>query len=158
MFIASNGRIETPKHVGLAFSTKNDLRGKTNISAFNRLSACNSSYELMRIGTEWANDILEEGEGYANLTSNVKPDVFSQVIFDNADYGQGNNSQRITNIVIYHYPSGSFSADTVAYVTKKRKKNRRTCVSTFASKPVNFKPDATKIPEYYKNICLEELK
>ena len=43
------------------------------------------------------------------------------MIFDNADYGQGNNSQRITNIVMYHYPSGSFSADTVAYVTKKKK-------------------------------------
>ena len=62
MFIASNGRIETPKHVGLAFSTKNYLRGKTNISAFNLLSACNSSYELMRIDTKWANDILEEGK------------------------------------------------------------------------------------------------
>ena len=76
---------------------------------------------MIRIYTKWANDILEEGKEYANLTSNVKPDVLSQVIFDNADYGQGNNSQRITNTVIYHYPSGSFSADTVAYVTKKKK-------------------------------------
>ena len=31
-------------------------------------------------------------------------------------------------------------------------------MSTSASKPVNFEPDATKIPDYYKNVCLEELK
>ena len=31
-------------------------------------------------------------------------------------------------------------------------------MSTSASKPVNFEPDATQIPDYYKNVCLEELK
>ena len=41
-------------------------------------------------------------------------------------------------------------------VTKEKKKNcsrRKT-----ASKPVNFEPEATKLPEYYKNVCLEKLK
>ena len=31
-------------------------------------------------------------------------------------------------------------------------------MSTSASKTVNFEPDATKILEYYKNVCVEELK
>ena len=56
------------------------------------------------------------------------------------------------------YPNGSFSEDTMTYVAKEKKKNRRRYVSTSASKPANFEPDATKIPEYYENVCLEELK
>ena len=51
----------------------------------------------------------------------------------------------------------SFSEDTVKYATKEKKKNPRRSVCTSASKPVNFKPDATKISEY-KNVFLEELK
>ena len=104
------------------------------------------------------NDILEEGDEYATLLFNVKPDIFFQVAFDNADYGQENNLQHITNTVIYQYPNGSFSEDTVTYVTKEKKKNRRRSVTTSARKPVNFEPDAIKIPDYYKNVCFEELK
>ena len=54
----------------------------------------------MRINTKCANDILEEGDEYATLPSNVKTDIFSQVAFDNAYYGQENSSQHITNTVI----------------------------------------------------------
>ena len=104
------------------------------------------------------NDILEEGDEYATLLFNVKPDIFFQVAFDNADYGQENNLQHITNTVIYQYPNGSFSEDTVTYVTKEKKKNRRRSVTTSARKPVNFEPDAIKIPDYYKNVCFEELR
>ena len=112
----------------------------------------------MRIGTKCANGTLEEGDEYGTLRSNVKADIFSRVAFDNADCGQQNNSQHITNTVIYQYPNGSFNEDTVTYVTKEKRKNRRRSVSTSASIPVNFEPDATKIPEYYKNVCLGELK
>ena len=150
--------MKTTKHIGLAFSMKNDLRAKTHISALNRRGTCSSYDDLMRIDTKWANDILEEGDEYATLPSNVKPDIFSQVAFDNADYGQDKNLQHITDTGIYQYPNGSFSEDAVTYVTERKKKNRRRSVSTSPSKPVNFEPDATKIPEYYKNVCLEELK
>ena len=78
----------------------------------------------MCIDTKWTNDLLEEGDKYATFPSNVKPDIFSQVTFDNADYGQENNSQHITNTITYQYPNGSFSEDTVTYVTKEKKKNR----------------------------------
>ena len=127
--VTSNARIKTPKHVGLAFSMKNDLKARTHISALNRLGACISYDDLMRIDTKRANDILEEGDEYATLPSNIKPDIFSQVAFDNPDYGQENNLQHITNTVIYQYPYGSFSEDTVTYVTKEKKKNRRRSVS-----------------------------
>ena len=50
----------------------------------------------MRIDAKWVNDILEEGDECATLPFNVKPDIFSQVAFDNAEYGQENNSQHIT--------------------------------------------------------------
>ena len=86
IFVTSNGRIKTPKHVELAFSMKNNLRAKAHISALNRLGACISYDDLMRIDTKWANDILEEGDEYATLPSNVKPDIISQVDFGNADY------------------------------------------------------------------------
>ena len=88
IFVTSNGRIKKSKHVGLAFSMKNDLRTKTHISPLNRLGACISYDDLMRIGKKWANDILEEGDEYATLPSNVKPEIFSKVAFDNADYEQ----------------------------------------------------------------------
>ena len=104
IFVTSNGRIKTPKHVGLAFSMKNDLRAKTHISALNRLGTCISYDDLMRIDTKWANDILKEGDEYATLPSNVKPDIFLQVAFDNVDYRQESNSQHITNTVIYQCP------------------------------------------------------
>ena len=39
IFVTSNDRIKTPKHAGLAFSMKNDLRAKTHISSF-KLSWC----------------------------------------------------------------------------------------------------------------------
>ena len=41
---------------------KNDLRAKTHVSALNCLGACISYNDLMRIGTKWANDTLEEGD------------------------------------------------------------------------------------------------
>ena len=91
IFVSSNGRIKTPKHVGLAFSIKNDLRARTHILALNRFGACISYDDLMRIDTKWDNDIPEEGDEYVTLASNVKPDIFAQVAFDNADYGQENN-------------------------------------------------------------------
>ena len=65
---------------------KNNLRAKAHISALNRLGACISYDDLMRIDTKWANDILEEGDEYATLPSHVKPDIISQVEFGNADY------------------------------------------------------------------------
>ena len=52
----------------------------------------------------------------------MKPDVFSQVAFDNADFGQENNWQHITNIVIYQYPNGSFSENSD--ISNKRKKEK----------------------------------
>ena len=97
IFVTLNGRIKTPTHVGLSFSMKNDLRAKTHISALNRLDVCISYDDLMCIDTKWANDILEERDEYTTLPSNGKPDVFSQVAFDNADYRQENNLQHITN-------------------------------------------------------------
>ena len=137
---------------------KNDLRAKTHISVLNHLGACISYDDLMRTDTKWANAILEEGDKYATLLSNVKPDIFSQVDFDDADCGQENNLQHFTNTAIYQYPNGSFGEDTVTYVIKEKKKNLRRSVAISASKSVYFKPDATKIAEYYKNISLEELK
>ena len=123
--VTSNGRIETPKHVvGLAFSVKNDLRAKTHILALNRLGARISYDDFMCIDTKWAIDILEEADEYTTLPFNVKPDIFSRVVFDNADYKQENNSQLIINTVVNQYPNGSFSEGTVTYVTKKKKEEK----------------------------------
>lgn len=41
VFVTSDGRIKTPKHIGLAFSMRNDLRSKRHMSALNLLGVCN---------------------------------------------------------------------------------------------------------------------
>ena len=51
------------------------------------------------INIERANKILV-GDEYATLPSNVKPDIFPQVAFNNVDNVQETNSRHITNTTI----------------------------------------------------------
>ena len=55
----------------------------------------------MRIDTIWATNILNEDVGYVMIPTKIIYGNFTQAAFDNADYGQENNSQHVTNTVLY---------------------------------------------------------
>ena len=118
----SNGRKRMPKQVGLGISLKNSLRSKEFITYLNNLGHSICYDEVLRIETRWASDILEKGDGFATLPSNLSKDFFTQAASDNGDYGQENTSQHITNTVLYQY--GNFgSANTSSkskIVSRKR--------------------------------------
>ena len=44
---------------------------------------------------------MEFGDGYATIPSNISSNIFIQAASDNGDYGQENNSQHVTNTVVY---------------------------------------------------------
>ena len=51
----------------------------------------------------WAEEIIERGDGYATISTNIVFDECAQATFDNAAYGQENASQHVTSTVIYQY-------------------------------------------------------
>ena len=57
--------------------------------------------EVMGIDAYWAEQIIERGDGYTTVPTNIVFGEFAQVAFDNVDYGQENASQHVTNTVIY---------------------------------------------------------
>ena len=80
---------------------------------------------MNRIEARWASDILEKGNGFATLPSNLSEDFFTQAASDNGDYGQENTSQHITNTVLYQY--GNFGS--IEHSSKSKKVSRRRSVS-----------------------------
>ena len=60
-------------------------------------------HEVLGIDAYWAEEIIERGEGYATISTNIVFGECAQATFDNADYGVENSSQHVTNTVIYQY-------------------------------------------------------
>ena len=58
-------------------------------------------HEVLGIDAYLADQIIERGDGYATIPTNIVFGEFAQAAFDNADYGQENASQDATNTVIY---------------------------------------------------------
>ena len=92
-----NGIKKMPKQVGLGISMKSATRSKEFIKYLNILGHCISYDTVFRIDTSWAIGIMNEGEGYSTIPSNIQPNIFTQAAFDNGDYGQENASQHATN-------------------------------------------------------------
>ena len=104
--LQSGGKKKMPKNVSIAISLKSMVRSKEMITILNNLGHCISYDEVLRLETCWASGIIEEGDGYATVPTNIIPDVFTQAAFDNGDYGQENASQHVTNTVLYQYKRG----------------------------------------------------
>ena len=62
-----------------------------------------NNHEVLGTGASWAEQIVERGHGNATIPTNIVFGELSQAAFDNADYGQENASQPVTNTVIYQY-------------------------------------------------------
>ena len=66
--------------------------------------------DILHIDATWAAGILEANDGYSTVRTNIRENNFAQVASDNENYGQENNSQHVTNTVLYQYRklSGSY--------------------------------------------------
>ena len=93
-----------PKQVGNAMALKNSLRSKEFITILNRQGDSIRYQDTLSIEAYWAADLLEDGNGYATIPTNISHGIFTQAATDNSDYLQENASQHITNTVLYQYP------------------------------------------------------
>ena len=98
----------------------------------NNLGHCISYDTVLRIDTSWAMGIMNEGEGYSTIPSNIKPNIFTQAAFDNGDYGQENASQHVQNTVLYQYTQGIFQ--DVSRITPMSHKNSRRSIYTHSER------------------------
>ena len=100
-----------PKQVGLGISMKSAIKSKEFFKFLNNLGHCISYDTVLRIDTSWSMGIMNEGEGYSTIPSNIQQNIFTQGAFDNGDYGQENASQHVTNTVLYQYSKGSLFSE-----------------------------------------------
>ena len=141
---------EMPKQVGLEIYMKSAIRSKKFIKYLNNLGRCISYDIVLRIDTLWAMGIMNEGEGYCTVPSNIQRNIFTQAAFDNGDYGQENASHHVTNIVLYQYTQGSFQ--NVNRITPMSRKIRRRSINILSERKeelrVTQKPD---LPDFYSD-------
>ena len=126
----SGGKKRMPKNVALGIAMKNTLRSKEFISYLNNLGHSISYDDVLRIETTWASDIIDSGAGFATIPHNIKPNIFTQAASDNADYGQENTSQHVTNTVLYQYQMfpGNFANTNMGDKNKQKLRLRRSIV------------------------------
>ena len=154
----SNGKKRMPKNVGLGLSLKNSTRSKEFITYLNNLGHSISYDDVLRIDTTWATSILERGEGYATIPSNVFPLFFTQTASDNGDYSQESNSQHVTNTVLYQY--GNFNPVRPVRVTNTQSKisfkRRSISLPHLPMEELNIlrKPD---LPNYFSDIRIKDI-
>ena len=70
-----SNRKKMPKQVGLAISIKSAIKSKEFIKYLNNLGHCISYDTALRIVTSWAMGIMNEGEGYSTISSNIPPNI-----------------------------------------------------------------------------------
>ena len=134
--LQSSGRKRMPKHVGLAVSLKNSLRSKEFIRYLNNLGHCICYDDVLRIDTSWAAGLIEEGDGYATIPTNIVPGIFTHAAFDNGDYGQENASQHVTNTVLYQCKHGTFGIEA-SKIPFAKSRRRSACIQPEALETMN---------------------
>ena len=97
--MSSDAQKKMPKTSG----TRCIFKSKSKVTLLNKFGESVNYHEVLSIDAYWAEEVIERGDGYATISTN---DVFgecAQATFDDADYGQENASQHITNTAIYQY-------------------------------------------------------
>ena len=100
--MSSDAQKKMPKQVGLGVSLKASLRSREYITLLNKFGESVNYHEVLGIGAYWAEEVIERGDGYATISTNMFK-YCAQATFDNVDYGVENASQHVTNTVIYQY-------------------------------------------------------
>ena len=137
-----------PKKIGLDLVFKRSVRSKELITLLNNFRQSVSYEDILRTDTTWAARILEANHGHSTIPTDIRETIFTQAASDNWDYGQENNSQHVTNTVLYQYPklSGSYVQNTVPCRTTKTLRLSLDVPSTQQNKLVFMrKPDLPKI-------------
>ena len=125
IFVSSDAQIKMPKQVGLDVSLKASLRSREYIILLNKFGESVNYHEVLGIDAYWAEQIIERGDGYATVPTNIAFSEFAQAAFDNADYGQENASQHVTTPVIYQYcRNGEFNQHVLPQMSSGKGRRR----------------------------------
>ena len=106
VWLLSNGRKPTPKHIGLAMTIKHLTGSKQMVSVINRCGHCASYPTIQRFETSLAVDyITKRSEEGIVLPSNIFPGSFIQAAADNIDFQEetidGKLTTHATSLVLY---------------------------------------------------------
>ena len=137
-----------PKNMGLGLVLKISVRSKEFITLLNNLGHSVSSDNILHVDTPLAAGILEANDGYSTVPTNIRENSFTQAASDNGDYGQENNSQHVTNTVLYQYLklSGSYAHNTIPCHTTKTLRRSLDVLSNQLNELVFMRnPDLPKI-------------
>ena len=152
--LQSSGRKKMPKQVGLAISLKRSVRYKEFITYLNNLGHSICYDDVLRIDTSWEMGLVEAGDGYATIPTNIHSNIFTQAAFDNGDYGQENTSQHVTNTVLYQYTQSMFGNVNVKIPCSKSRRRSINLLPTsleeltFVQKP--------ELPRSYSNFQFDQ--
>ena len=114
-------------------------------------------HEVLGIDAYWAEQIIERGDGYATIPTNIVFAEFAQAAFDNADYGQENASQHVTNTVIYQYcRKGEFNQHVLPKMSsgKGRRPSIKIVPEPLLTVTENKKPT---LPCYFRSTQMKSL-
>ena len=129
----------------------------------NKNGHCISYDKVLAVETIWVEQLMSNEDGYATPPSNIQSSdgCLVQAIADNGYYGQEENSQHITNIVLEKRPSfteGNFS-DT-SLVKERRSFPLRRSIKITPSPPLEVSQllrSHPQLPPYYASIGVETL-
>ena len=109
------------KTTGLDLVLNRSLRSKELTTLLNNLGHSVSYDDILRIDTTCAAGILEDNNEYSTVPTSIRENIFTQATADNGDYSQENNSQHVTNTVLYQYPElpGSYAHNTIPCCSRK---------------------------------------
>ena len=99
--MGSDAQRKMPKQVGLGGSLKASLRSREYITLLNKFGESVNYHDVLGIDGYCTGKIIERGDGYATIPTNIVFGEFAKAAFDSADYGQENASQHVTSTVIY---------------------------------------------------------
>ena len=98
--------------------------------------------------------LIEADEGFATVPTNIRPNVFTQTAFDNGDYGQENNSQHVTNTVLYQYNSYTGSCGNVNTIPCSQLRRRSVSLPPASLGVLNMF-QKSELPQSYSNTCFD---
>ena len=71
IFMSSDAQKRMPKQVGLGVSLKASLRSREYITLLNKFGENVNYHEVLGIDAYWAEEIIERGDGYATISTNI---------------------------------------------------------------------------------------
>ena len=139
LYLASHGKVKTPKHVSLPFLVKSKTGSVEIITVLNKLGHGISHSQLEEIKPGIAEVQMKAVENGTLLLSNCQLNIFTTSAFDNNDLAKetlsGNNTTHCTNGIVIHRKADSFQASQIIDDNNIKSKRR-----SFKAPPVPLVP------------------